>query len=58
MFSVGRSSLGFGLGTFRFDLDLYPIETRNEFAFKVAEGVTVNAGMDFQVAPFHVLAQM
>jgi hypothetical protein len=54
MVSVGRTQLRFNLSSLAFNIDLYPVAMRNEFAFKVARGATLNTGMDFQVAPFDV----
>jgi TonB family protein len=52
MLSVGKDSFGFTLGRFLFDLEIYPIAARSEFAFSIAPGVRLNTGLDFIVAPF------
>ncbi len=57
MLSIGRDRLDFGLGIFKFDLELIPIYWREELAFKLTKGVKVNAGFDFSVGPFDVLAR-
>jgi TonB family protein len=57
MFSVGRQQINFGLGIFKFDLDLHPIYWREELSVKAAKGVKINAGMDFSMSPFKVLVR-
>jgi TonB family protein len=54
MSSAGRSHLEFSLGNFLFDLKYYPVSLRSEFGWKVARQVTLNAGYDFQIAPFEL----
>jgi TonB family protein len=54
MLSIGKDSIDFSLGNFLFNLKAYPIYARNEFAFRIAEGVKLNAGLDFLTAPFDV----
>ncbi len=54
MFSVGATTLSFGVGTFMFDLNFYPIQTRSEFGWKLGRGAKLNFGMDFLAAPFDV----
>jgi outer membrane receptor protein involved in Fe transport len=54
MLSVGQDKVGVKLGTFMFDLNVYPIYARQEFKFSVAEGVKLNAGLDFFTAPVSV----
>jgi TonB family protein len=54
MLSVGKDAIDFSLGNFLFTLKTYPIYARNEFAFRVAEGVKLNMGLDFLTAPFDV----
>lgn len=57
MISIGRDIINFSLGTFLFDLSFYPLSMRQEFGFKVADGVRVNAGLDFLAAWFDVLVR-
>lgn len=57
MLSVGHDTFHFGLGVLQFDLDLKPIYWREELAMKLAKGVKVNAGLDFQMSPFKVLVR-
>ncbi|HWZ88465.1 MAG TPA: TonB family protein, partial [Polyangiaceae bacterium] len=54
MLSAGPDSIGFSVGTFLFNLDLFNIYARHEFGFKVAPGVKFNAGLDFAIAPYDV----
>lgn len=57
MVATGKSSLGFSLGTFKFEVDVYPVELHSEFALRAGEGVTLNAGYELQVAPFDVFVR-
>lgn len=57
MISVGRDMVDFSLGQFLFDLDVYPLALRSEFGFKVADGVRINAGIDFLSAWFDVVVR-
>jgi TonB family protein len=52
MLSAGKDSVGLSLGRFLFDLEIYPIVARSEFAISIMPGLRLNAGLDFQVAPF------
>ena len=55
MFSVGKTELQFGIGSvLAFNIDYYPIQVRNEYGWKLIKGVTLNAGMDFLVAPYDI----
>jgi TonB family protein len=55
MFSVGKTELEFSVGSLlAFYIDYYPIQMRNEFGWKLVKGVTLNAGMDFLVAPYDI----
>jgi TonB family protein len=56
--SVGRDKASFGLGRFLFDAISYPIQTRNEISWTFARGMTLNAGLDFQIVPFDLLARL
>lgn len=58
MLSYGQDKAGFGLGRFRFDIDTQDIQTRDEFTFKLSSAVTLNAGIDFQIAPFELLVRL
>jgi hypothetical protein len=57
MFSVGQDEINFGLGVFKFDLNVIPFYWREELAFKLTKGVKINAGFDFNVGPFDVLVR-
>ncbi|HEY6080378.1 MAG TPA: TonB-dependent receptor [Polyangiaceae bacterium] len=57
MVSVGQDDINFSLGIFRFDLKINPIYWREELAFKLAKGVKLNAGLDFNMGPFDVLVR-
>ena len=54
MFSVGKTALGFGIGTFSFDIATYPVQWRNEFSWKLAPGIRVNTGLDYVVLPYDI----
>lgn len=57
MVSIGRDQINFSLGLLKFDLDLHPIYWREELSAKVAKGVKLNAGLDFDMSPFKVLVR-
>jgi TonB family protein len=57
MLSVGQDKINFGLGIFKFDLEVLPVYWREELAFNVSKGVKVNAGFDFNVGPYDVLVR-
>jgi TonB family protein len=57
MISFGQDDINFGLGIFKFDLKVNPVYWREELAFKVAKGVKINAGLDFNMGPFEVLVR-
>ncbi len=57
MVGVGRSVVDFSLGTFLFQITVYPVNYRSELGFKLSKGVKLNAGLDFLVAPFDVLVR-
>jgi len=52
--SAGKDSIDFNIGNFRFDIEVIPISARYEIGYKIVPGVKVNAGLDFQMAPFDV----
>jgi TonB family protein len=54
MLSAGRDQIEFSLGTFFFNIDAYPVNWRHEFTWKLFDGAKLNAGFDFQIAPFEV----
>jgi TonB family protein len=56
--SAGEDKARFGLGRFLFDATTHPIQTRNEFSWRFAKGMTLNAGLDFQIVPFDLLARL
>ncbi|HKY41187.1 MAG TPA: TonB-dependent receptor [Polyangiaceae bacterium] len=57
MLSGGNDAVNFSLGIFKFDLDVYPFYWREELSVSATKGVKINAGLDFQVAPFDVLVR-
>lgn len=57
MVSFGRDAIDFSLGLLKFDLSVHPVYWREELAFKLAKGVKVNAGFDFNMGPFDVLVR-
>jgi TonB family protein len=56
--SYGQDKAGFGLGRFLFDAKSHTIQTRQEFSFRLAQWLTLNAGLDFQIAPFELLVRL
>lgn len=58
MLSVGKDTVEFSLGRFRFQIESYPIQTRNEFEWTFARGMNLRAGFDFQVLPFDLLVRL
>ncbi len=54
MVSVGKDTVGFSLGNFLFDLNAYPLTARSEYGFKLTQGVKLNTGLDFLVAPYEI----
>lgn len=57
MLSFGKDAIRFSLGVFEFRVDVYPVYVREEFAFRLAKGVRLNAGIDFGLGPFEVLVR-
>ncbi len=57
MVSFGKNAIDFSLGIFKFDLAVYPFYVREEFAFRVSEGVKLNAGFDFGFGPYDVVVR-
>ncbi|HTQ08153.1 MAG TPA: TonB-dependent receptor, partial [Polyangiaceae bacterium] len=55
--SVGKDAINFNLGNFRFHLASYPIDLRYELGYRLIDGVKLNAGLDFQTAPFDVFVR-
>jgi TonB family protein len=58
MLGIGADNAAFSLGRFRFDLDSTTIQNRNEFSWRAARSVTINAGLDFQIVPFDLLVRL
>jgi TonB family protein len=56
--SYGQDEAGFGLGRFLFDAKSHTIQTRQEFSFRPAQWLTLNVGLDFQIAPFELLVRL
>jgi len=54
MFSVGKNAIDFNIGSFMFNLKSYPIQWRQEYGWKIASGVKINTGLDFQVLPYEI----
>jgi TonB family protein len=54
MVSVGKTSINFGIGSFKFDIISHPVHWRQELGFKLMKGVRVNTGLDFQVFPYDI----
>lgn len=52
--SAGKDLIRFGVGNLRFDLKVVPISARYELGYKLHDGVKVNAGLDFEMAPYEV----
>ncbi|HEY8944838.1 MAG TPA: TonB-dependent receptor, partial [Polyangiaceae bacterium] len=57
MLSVGRDDLEFSVGTFLFDIELFPIYLRSEFGMQVMNGVKANFGLDFLAQPYDVVVR-
>ncbi len=57
MVAWGGANINFSVGNFLFKLDTHPLYARNEFAFRIADGVKFNAGLDFLVSPFDVVVR-
>jgi hypothetical protein len=55
--SAGKDAIDFSIGNFRFDIKVVPISLRYEIGYKILKGVKVNAGLDFEMAPFDVLVR-
>lgn len=56
--SYGQDKAGFGIGRFRFDLDSHPIQTRQEFSFRLAQWLTLNTGLDIQIDPVELFVRL
>ena len=54
MLSWGSNVVDFSIGNFLFRLETKPFYARHEFGFRLAEGVKLNAGLDFLVSPYEV----
>lgn len=54
MVSFGKQTLEFGLGALHFSVDSYPLSYRSEIGWKLASGIKINSGLDFQFIPFDV----
>jgi len=57
MIAVGYDGADFSIGTFLFDLNVYPLSLRQEFGFKLTKGLRMNAGLDFTSAWFEVFVR-
>ncbi len=51
---AGKDAFSFALGSWRFNLDSYPIGGRYELGWKPFKGLKANAGLDFETAWFDV----
>ncbi len=58
MASVQKSSIGFGIGVFKFDLNNYPIYLRQEFGWKVLSGLKINTGLDYQLGSYDIAVRV
>jgi TonB family protein len=54
MLSAEDASIGFGIGSFNFDLEFYPVQFRHEFGWKLAKGIRLNTGLDYQVSSYDI----
>ena len=52
--AIGKDMVDFQVGTFFFNLRVYPIQWRYELGFKLFEGAKLNVGTDFLAAQFDV----
>jgi len=55
--SAGKNSVDFNIGNYRFQLKVVPISARYELGYKILDGAKLNAGLDFELAPFDVTAR-
>lgn len=55
--TVGKTTVSFGVGSFMLDMLSHPIHWREELAIKLASGVKLNAGLDFQIYPYEITAR-
>lgn len=58
LLSYGPDKADLALGRFLFNSTAHNIQTRQELSFSIAPQVTLNAGLDFQVAPFDLVARL
>lgn len=58
MLSIGKDAIDFSVGTFLFELVLYPIYARSEFGVRVADGIKANFGLDFLTQPYDVTVRV
>jgi len=58
LLSYGPDKADLALGRFLFNSTAYNIQTRQELSFSILPEVTLNAGLDFQVAPFDLTARL
>lgn len=54
MLAGGKNIIDFSLGNLLFDLGIYTVEARTEFAIRAARGFKLFAGYDFQVGTYDV----
>jgi TonB family protein len=52
--AVGKDTVDFQVGTFFFDLVVYPIQWRYELGFKLFDGAKLNVGTDFLAGQYEV----
>jgi TonB family protein len=55
--SIGKNAVGFNLGTYRFDLESFPVDLRYELGYRILNGVRFIGGLDFEMAPYDVLVR-
>ena len=54
MVSVGSDIIDFSIASVQFQVEAMPVHARSEFGFKIADGIRLNTGLDFQIAPYDV----
>lgn len=52
--TLGKTSVGLGVGSYRFNMISHPVHWREELGFKLFKGVRLNTGLDFLVFPYEI----
>ncbi len=55
--TVGQTSVDFGIGAYRLHMLSHPIHWREELGIRLAKGVRLNTGLDFQIYPYEFSAR-